>query len=387
MSAKRALSEFRAPDETGAADRAWTVVRAAQNDRVPAARRRSRWRIAIAPALVVLAGALAFSPSGATVRRWIGNELGVRHAARALFALPAPGRVLVSGPGGTWIVSADGSTRRLGPWRQASWSPHGLFVVVARANELAAVDPLGIPRWTLARPAIGDPRWYSPTGFRIAYRSGAQLRVVAGDNTNDRLVATGVASVAPAWRPGHPYALAYATRAGTLVVRDADSGAVVWSARAVGVRALSWSADGGRLLVLGRAGALIYDPAGRVRTRISLPPGAQALDGALSPDGRKLALVLGGNRDDVALANLAASRPQLRPAFSGAGLRALAWSPDGRWLLVSWPAADQWVFVRIAGSPRIAAVSRIAEQFAVGASASGFPRLEGWCCTAQATGG
>jgi hypothetical protein len=74
-----------------------------------------------------------------------------------------------------------------------------------------------------------------------------------------------------------------------------------------------------------------------------------------------------------------------RRVLSGAGLGQLAWSPDGRWLLVSWPAADQWVFVRVAGTPRIAAVSRIARQFSIrdAHGEAGFPRIEGWCCTAR----
>lgn len=387
MSVKRALREFRAPEETAAEDRAWALVRSAKLAGAPAMRRRSKWRVAITPALVILAGALVLSPAGATVRRWISHELGVRHAAPALFSLPAPGRVLLSGPGGTWIVSTDGSTRRLGAWRQASWSPDGLFVAVAGGDELAAVDPHGTPRWTLARPAVSDPRWYPPTGFRIAYLSGTDLRVVAGDGTGDHLLAAGVESVAPAWRPGRPYQLAYLTGRGVLVVRDADTGRQVWTAHARGARALTWSADGSRLLVLARARASVYDATGRLITSISMAPRAPVLDGSLAPDGRELALVRGGDADDAVLANLDSAKPLLRPVLSGAGLRQLAWSPDGRWLLVSWPAADQWVFIRIAGRPRIAAVSRIAEQFSIGTSRGGFPRLEGWCCTTGGTTG
>ena len=48
---------------------------------------------------------------------------------------------------------------------------------------------------------------------------------------------------------------------------------------------------------------------------------------------------------------------QPRVIFSTAGeLRGLAWSPDGRWLLIGLPEADQWVFVRAAGR-KISAVS------------------------------
>ena len=62
--------------------------------------------------------------------------------------------------------------------------------------------------------------------------------------------------------------------------------------------------------------------------------------------------------------------------FAGRGrVSDLAWSPDGRWLLIAWPDADQWVVVRADGGS-IRAVSRIAEQF----RSSSFPRLDGWCC-------
>ena len=47
---------------------------------------------------------------------------------------------------------------------------------------------------------------------------------------------------------------------------------------------------------------------------------------------------------------------------------------DGRWLLLTWPTADQWVFVRVTGGRRIVAVSGITRQ--LGARAS----VAGWCC-------
>jgi hypothetical protein len=50
----------------------------------------------------------------------------------------------------------------------------------------------------------------------------------------------------------------------------------------------------------------------------------------------------------------------------------IAWSPDGRWLLTSLPAADQWVFVQTRGARRVLAVSHIRRQF------GGEPSLDGW---------
>jgi hypothetical protein len=74
---------------------------------------------------------------------------------------------------------------------------------------------------------------------------------------------------------------------------------------------------------------------------------------------------------------LAPDASAARRLFSGAGtFDGLAWSPNGRWLLVAWHDADQWVFVRDGSTPRIAAASNVSSQFD-----GSFPRLEGWCCT------
>jgi WD40 repeat protein len=306
-----------------------------------------------------------------------------------LSALPGRGRLLISGPAGTWTVAGDGSTRHLGPWRQASWSPHGRYVAVTAGDRLTVVDAHGTQLWTLRRPAATDPRWYSPSGFRIAYLSNTALRVVAGDGTGDHPVAAGVANVAPAWRPGHPYGpyeLAYVTNRGRVVVRDGDTGQLIWStARGLHARSLAWSDDGEHLLALSPTAGRVYDGSGRLASTIALPRHVAESDGALSPDGSAVALVLGGN--EVVVASAGSSKPGLRRVLAGSGLREVAFSPDGRWLLVSWPAADQWVFVRAVGAPGIAAVSRIAEQFSTPGGPRGFPQLDGWCCTARRPAG
>lgn len=383
VSPGRHLARGHAPDEEGAGERAWIVVRSAYAERLPAGRPPRRARLLLIPALTALVAGFALTPAGATVGRWIRHALGAPHAASALFSLPAPGRVLVSGSDGAWIVAADGSKRRLGSWSQASFSPNGRFVAVASGSTLAAVDLLGTPRWTLTRPAVSDPRWWSPLGYRVAYLSGSSLRVVWGNGREDRLLAAHVERVAPAWRPGFADQVAYVAASGSIVVRDAQSGLLSWQSRP-GPRPieLGWSSDGTRLLVLSRGEARVYDAAGRLVSRIVLAQSAPARSGALSPDGRVLALVRGGAGDAV-LYHVADPSPAPTRIFSGAGLGQLAWSPNGRWLLITWPVADQWVFVRTtAGSGRrLLAVSRIAEQFAPGRAARGDPQLDGWCCT------
>ena len=56
------------------------------------------------------------------------------------------------------------------------------------------------------------------------------------------------------------------------------------------------------------------------------------------------------------------------------------WSPDGRWLLVGWPAADQWLFIDADRPRRVVAFDRISEQFesGLGKAPHGFPRVSGW---------
>jgi hypothetical protein len=51
-------------------------------------------------------------------------------------------------------------------------------------------------------------------------------------------------------------------------------------------------------------------------------------------------------------------------------------SPDGAWLAVGWPEADQFVFVRATGGRQLRAVSNISAQF----RSRSFPTISGWCC-------
>jgi len=307
------------PIPNGAEERAWAVVHAAFEERAPSPSERRVWRpVVVLAAAAIVAGAVA-SPPGQAVLDSIREAVGIERAQPALFSLPAPGRLLVESADGVWVVQADGSKRRLGDWREASWSPFGRFVVVARANELAAVEPNGDVRWSLARPRVRFPRWAGDRiDTRIAYFSGSSLRVVAGDGTGDRLLRRNVASVAPAWVPGEGFRLAYTDRAGRTVVVDADTGRVV-------------------------------------RTTAAPAP-----DATIRQRGAASEVVADG-----------------RVVFRGTGeFRDVARSPDGRWLLVTWPTADQWVFVGTDGRRKIEAVSGITRQFGGGS----FPRIAGWCC-------
>jgi hypothetical protein len=366
---RRRLDRVEVPDEHEARERAWRLVQAAFAEREPQPRRWSLRPALVLAALAAVAAAV-LSPPGQAVLDRVREAIGVEQAAPALFSLPTAGRLLVESEAGVWIVEQDGSKRLLAGYDEGSWSPFGRFVVAARENELAALEPSGRVRWSLARPRVGSPRWGgSRTDTRIAYLSGSTLRVVAGDKTGDRVLARGVARVAPAWRRGPGHVLAYATPQAVIVV-DTESGRRLGHARIRGrPLALDWSADGMRLAALTRDALVVLEPDGRRRGALRLSTPAVALE--FAPRGRTLALVRAGR---LSLVNADALRE--RVVFDGATLTQAVWSPDGRWLLMSWPLADQWVFDRPGLPQRPKAVANVAEQF------GSFPTVGGWCCVA-----
>jgi hypothetical protein len=386
-SARRALRGVRVPDEVGAQDRAWATVRAAYRERPARARARSRRRVLVLPVAAVLVAAIALTPAGATVTRIINRALAPVHVSRAVaLSLPTAGKLLLSNALGTWVVSTQGSVRRLGSWTQANWSPRGKYLAVASAGALAAIDPTGKLAWRLPERAVSDPTWYRPSGYRVAYRSGTNLREVTGSGRGDHLLATHVAPIAPAWRPGHAFQLAYVTRRGAVVVRGGDTGVVAWRSGPHPGRpvALSWSPTGTRLVLVTSAGAWLYLPGQAPALRIRVPVRGPVLDAAGSPDGRWLALVSGATASAPQLQIADLTRPARPPrtVLSGIPVSQPTWAPDSRWLLVAWSAADQWWFVRATGRAHVVAESRVG--VALGrqgaASRAGPVRLDGWCC-------
>ncbi len=211
---KRDLERIEVPDEHGARERAWLVVESAFVEREPVARRPRRVRAVLVTAVLAALVAAALSPPGRAVLDEIREVVGVQRAQPALFSLPAPGKLLVSSDAGIWVVQRDGSKRLLGDYREASWSPFGRFIVATRANELAALEPDGDVRWTLARPGVTSPRWTgTESDTRIAYVDRTGLRVVAGDGSGDRLLVPRARGPL-AWKPGSAFVLAHTTAGG-----------------------------------------------------------------------------------------------------------------------------------------------------------------------------
>ena len=233
-----------APGEREAGERTWEVVRAAFEERLPSPRKRD-WRpFALAAAAAVVLAA-AFSPPGNAVFGSLRDAVrGERNAKPALASLPAPGRLLAESSAGIWVVQNDGSKRLLTGYRDAAWSPHGLYVAAVHGNELRALEPNGRVHWSLGRTGrLRNPRW-SFDGFRVAYFAGHSLRVVNGDGTGDRLLTRDVRPGPVAWQP-NAHTLAYVNRAGDIEISNVDKrnrNATVQTRAAPGQ--LDWASDG-----------------------------------------------------------------------------------------------------------------------------------------------
>ncbi|OLE37915.1 MAG: hypothetical protein AUG48_03235 [Actinobacteria bacterium 13_1_20CM_3_68_9] len=390
------------PAEREAEERGWRVVRAAFEERSPARRPARRWnRLAIAIAIGLLALVLVLTPAGARVADLVHDVVhpGAEHP-RPLTSLPAPGPLLVNSPKGAWVVSDDGSKRLLGHYRDSTWSPHGYFVATSSGHELTAVEPGGKVHWSLTRAGhVSDPRW-APSGYRIAYRTAGSMRVVAGDGTDDHLLARGVAATAPAWRPvPFPEAkvsptgaganvLALATTDGRVELIDADSRRVMWrSAPGPPPSELDWSADGSRLVALSGSSLRLFASRGELLRTQQLPSQIGTSTGEFAPTGRTFAVAgtssaHGRTRSQALLLRFGSGPASTERLLAVPGrFTGVSWSPNGRWLLVAWRDADQWLFLSPARPRRIKAVGGISGQFNPGATGrSAFPHLAGWCC-------
>lgn len=362
-----------APGEREAADRSWEVVRSAFEERIASPRGRD-WRpfAFAAAAAVVLAAAL--SPPGNAFFGSLRDAVrGQKNAKPALFSLPAShSRLLVNSADGAWVVQSDGSKRLLDGYRDASWSPHGLFLAGIRGDELRALEPTGKVHWSIGRVGrISNPRW-SSDGFRVAYFAGRTLRIVNGNGTGDHSLTRDVRAGPSAWQP-NTHALAYVNRAGKIQIANVDKrnrSATVQTGDAP--RQLEWTSDGKRLIAVEKHAVEIFWQRG---PRIGgLDRGAaRVVAGSISPNGKNIAFIeRQGDSSTLQLTGVLGG--PTGPVFSGAGnFTKVIWSPDGRWLLLDWSSADQWLFIRTPVK-KLVAVSNIRMNFGQDST------LAGWCC-------
>ena len=352
-----------APGEREAGDRSWDIVRDAYEERIRVPRKRD-WRpIAIAAtAAVVVAGVV--TPPGRAVFGSLRDAVrGEPNAAPALFSLPtAHSRLLVNSAEGAWVVQSDGSKRLLDGYRDASWSPHGLYLIALKGNELRALEPNGDVHWSVGRAGVASPSWSNEGSGdeRVAYLAHSTLRVIGGDGRGDRALAHGVARVSPAWRP-RTHVLAYVDGTGKIVVRSADTRAIQWSAAAQQhPNALEWSGDGQYLLARGPTSITVFSSTGRQRLTPLGPDAAPVVDAAFLPLSSRSGLRAARCRAKhcLVLPTAEARRDRSATRFQRRRrVRPHRRSPDARWLMLSWRSADQWLFIRSAAVRKVIPVS------------------------------
>jgi hypothetical protein len=361
--------------------RTWEVVKRAYEERSPAPRRARKPLVPVLVAAAVILGAAIATPPGHAVFQKVREAVGVQQAEPALFSLPSSGRLLVvsADHGGVWLIHDNGLKRRIGSYTDAEWSPHGLYVIATTPHQLVALDVNDGIRWTLPRRASW-PRWEGTrVDTRIAYMTPTGLRVVAGDGTGDHLLDRSAQDVPPAWDPLRLHTVAFFS-GGAIVLRNADSGHLVWRAPiAVLPSDLGWSSDGRYLAVTSSHKVIVLTQQGRVhRTVTTLGEGF--VDAAFQPGTHQLALsIRTATGSEVRVVDV--DHPgHARTLFAGPGTFGdFVWSPDGRWLLLAWPTADQWLFLH--GS-RVRAVGNIKEQFPRSDHLGPVLQLDGrWCCT------
>jgi hypothetical protein len=308
-------------------------------------------------------------PAGASVRHWVGDVFSgsVPRAQPGLGRTPGGGRLLVESETGAW------------------------------GRTLTAIEPDGTPHWSLTAAATVSAVSWSPSGYRIAYRAGRQLRIAFADDSKDNLLSEDSAAVTPAWMPRRLHELACVDGDGRLRIAETETGRQVASAPALpGVRSLEWGARG-RFLLESSPSAVrlrplrIEKPALGLRVgpgrRLPLPAGATVRDAALAPDGGTVAVLLStpiaaaeggaGVRSTVVL--FGPSGPPRRLFAVSGGLGQLAFSPSGRRLLLTWPETDEWLFLPL-GRGRPSAVGDVSAAFAPGERGAAFPTIAGWCC-------
>jgi hypothetical protein len=364
------------PGEAEAAARSWPVVEAALAEREPgraqrgaaAQPRRLALRLALAAALIGVGLLVALSPAGA----WIGDRFkdDPKKPTPAFAALPQGGSVLAISRSGAYALHPNGGSQRLGAFSEAGWSPHGKHVVGVDGRRLTAVDPLGTVKWTLVRTGVHNPAWSTGLGYAVAYLEGRALRAVdgTGNPATDRRIRRHAARVTPAWRGHSDRILTYATTSGAIETVDVTTRGGLWKTRAPEpIRALAWSRDGRRLVALSSQLVAVFDRSGHRLVTIELPGVAREL--ALHPSGKRAAVVVGNGALDVPLDG---ARPSL--LFQG-NVDGLAWSADGRRLLLGWRDTDQWLL--FGPGRRKRALNGVSRELG---SAGGFPRVAGWCC-------
>jgi hypothetical protein len=287
-----------------------------------------------------------------------------------------------------WGVVAAAFAEREPVPRRRSWKPVAA-VAVALVALAGLLSPPGRAVLDEIREVVGvegaEPALFSlPTGGRLLVTSDAGAWVVERDGSKRLLGDYREAS----WSPFGAFVVA--SRANELVALEPD-GDVRWSLARPDVRLPRWGGSrtdtriayfsGGALRVVvgnGKSDRLL-DRGAALRAPVWRPGPGHVLVYA-----RRDGSIRAVDADSGAAVPFAGAAELLREPADAPLQRLLGrgefsrpvGSPDGRWLAVGWPEADQLVFVRVRGGRQLRAVSDVSAQFRSRSS----PTISGWCC-------
>ena len=171
------------------------------------------------------------------------------------------------------------------------WSPNGRRIVLALKASIITIDARGRDRRAIARSdTVFNPSW-APDGRRLLFFRPNALHVMAADGSHPRLLFGGL--------PGNPEVPMWAARGGRVAFEIYTSGTpTLWTARTDGAEARprvvggarpAFSPDGGALAFALRDRVWIMPAGGGPARAVSKRSPGEVVHGlAFSPDGRFL---------------------------------------------------------------------------------------------------
>jgi hypothetical protein len=291
----------------------------------------------------------------------------------------------------SWATVAAAYAARQPSPRRRSWKPVAVLTLSA-ALVAAVISPPGRAVLDELGEAVGienaQPALFSlPTDGRLLVTASSGAWVVDDDGSKRLLGSFREA----AWSPFGRYVVA--SRRNELVALT-PAGETRWSLARRDVRFARWGGTrtDTRIAYLSRGGLRVVAGDGTGdhpidRDAAARPPAWQDGDGHRLAYARRDGSVRVVDADTGAVlardapgALDARRRPPVDLGAIGAGDAAEpVLSPDRRWVVVGWPAADQFVFVRVAGGEQIRAVAGISAQF----RSRTFPQVAGWAPRAE----
>lgn len=288
-----------------------------------------------------------------------------------------------------WRVVENAFAKREPTPRRRSWKPVAA-VALAAAVVAGLLSSPGRAVLDEIREAVGvekaQPALFSlPAEGRLLVTSDAGAWVVDGDGSKRLLGSYREAS----WSPFGRFVVA--SRPNELVALEPD-GDVRWTLARRNVRFPRWGGtktdtriaylSGGELRVVGGNGKgdRLFDPQPADRAPMWLPGAGHVLVYERRDGSSRVVDVDTNTELERKVPETFLRQPDVALAHDLLGIGDFAApvrSPDGRWLAVGWPEADQFVFARVAGGRQIRAVANVSSQF----RSRSFPTISGWCCT------